>query len=100
MKERLNRLVSHLINIKSIINHFTPKIEAWAHTNSQTSITQEQVLQVIKQNYDTLTLKLQDCLDNCDRPDDKAPDKEAMFFNTLVSYEFLYFSNQDSVDIK
>lgn len=67
---------------RAIINHFTPKIDSWAAVNHLTSMTSEQVLGVIRSNYDTLTLKLQDNLDHYEKYSEKP--KEAAFFTQLV----------------
>ena len=67
----------------AIINHFTPKIDSWAAVNHQASLTPEQVLEVIRSNYDTLTLKLQDNLDHYNKYSEQPC--EANFFTQLVS---------------
>ncbi|WAR21170.1 ARMD3-like protein [Mya arenaria] len=64
-KESAARLINHLVNIRAIVNHFTPK-----------------VLEVVKASYDTLTLKLQDSLDQYERYAEKP--REAPFFTQLV----------------
>jgi len=66
-KESAIRLMNQMSNIKSIINHFTPKIDAWSAANHVSSLTEEQVLEVVRTNYDSLTLKLEDDLDLYDR---------------------------------
>ena len=43
----------------------------------------EQVLDVVRSNYDSLTLRLQDNLDNYERYTERP--KEAVFFSDLVS---------------
>ena len=42
-----------------------------------------QVLDVVRGNYDSLTLKIQDCLDQFERYSEKP--KETSFFTNLVS---------------
>lgn len=81
-KDAASRLASSLVNVRAIINHFTPKIDSWAAVNHLTSMTSEQVLGVIRSNYDTLTLKLQDSLDHYEKYSEKP--KEAAFFTQLV----------------
>ncbi|XP_046565676.1 armadillo-like helical domain-containing protein 3 [Haliotis rubra] len=76
------RLTNHLVNVRAIINHFTPKVDSWAAANHLSSLTEEQVLEVVKSNYDTLTLKLQDSLDQYERYSEKP--KETGFFTQLV----------------
>ncbi|PVD29992.1 hypothetical protein C0Q70_09253 [Pomacea canaliculata] len=81
-KESAARLINHLVNIRAIINHFTPKVDSWAAANQLSSLTEEQVLEVVRGNYDTLTLKLQDSLDQFERYAEKP--KEVPFFTNMV----------------
>ncbi|XP_028403194.1 armadillo-like helical domain-containing protein 3 [Dendronephthya gigantea] len=81
-KHSANTLAGSLVNIRAIINHFSPKIDSWAAVNHLSSMTSEQVLDVIRGNYDTLTLKLQDNLDNYEKYVEKP--KESSFFTQLV----------------
>lgn len=81
-KDLAARLTNHLLNIRAIINHFTPKVDAWAADNQLASLTEEQVLEVVKSNYDSLTLKLQDSLDQFERYSEKP--RENAFFTQLV----------------
>ncbi|KAL8615809.1 hypothetical protein ACOMHN_048517 [Nucella lapillus] len=81
-KDSAARLTNHLVNIRAIINHFTPKVDSWAAAHQQSSLTEEQVLEVVQANYDTLTLKLQDSLDQFERYTEKP--KEVPFFTNLV----------------
>lgn len=57
--ETAGKLASSLINIRAIINHFSPKIDAWSAANKNVALSPEHVLSVVRDNYDTLTLKLQ-----------------------------------------
>ncbi|XP_071947908.1 armadillo-like helical domain-containing protein 3 [Antedon mediterranea] len=81
-RDTANKLTSILINIRAIINHFTPKIDSWSAANNLTTLTEEQVLDVVRGNYDTLTLKLQDSLDQYERYSEKP--KEIAFFTQMV----------------
>ncbi|XP_041371121.1 armadillo-like helical domain-containing protein 3 [Gigantopelta aegis] len=81
-KESAARLINHLVNIRAIINHFTPKVDAWSAANHLSSLTEEQVLEVVRGNYDTLTLKLQDSLDQYERYSEKPT--ESSYFTQLV----------------
>lgn len=81
-KETAVRLTNALTNVRAIINHFSPKVDSWAATNHLSSLTEEQVLEVVRGNYDTLTLKLQDSLDQYERYTEKP--KETAFFTQLV----------------
>ena len=53
------KLAASLINIRAIVNHFSPKIDAWSAANKDVALSPEHVLTVIRDNYDSLTLKLQ-----------------------------------------
>lgn len=81
-KESASKVTHALINIRAIINHFSPKIESYAAVNHISQLSEDQVLEVVRANYDTLTLKLQDGLDQFDRYSEQP--KEAAFFKELV----------------
>ncbi|KAH9523602.1 Armadillo-like helical domain-containing protein 3 [Bulinus truncatus] len=81
-KDSAAKLTNHLVNIRAIINHFSPKVDAWAAANHLSSLTEEQVLEVVRGNYDTLTLKLQDSLDQFERYSEKP--REMAFFTNQV----------------
>uniref|UniRef100_A0A8C3XS55 Armadillo like helical domain containing 3 n=1 Tax=Chelydra serpentina TaxID=8475 RepID=A0A8C3XS55_CHESE len=82
-KEPASKVTHALVNIRAIINHFNPKIESYAAVNHISQLSEEQVLEVVRSNYDTLTLKLQDGLDQYERYSEQH--KEAAFFKDLVS---------------
>ena len=98
-----SQLASNLVNVRSIAAHFHPKINSWSTSNQVTSITPEQViymacvvnillvvffhmkvLELVRSNYDTLTLKLQDNLDHFEKYGEKL--NEASFFTKLVNH--------------
>eukprot|EP00058_Branchiostoma_floridae_P015566 XP_002601054.1 hypothetical protein BRAFLDRAFT_61728 [Branchiostoma floridae] len=81
-KDSATRLTNALVNIRAIVNHFTPKIDSWSAANHLSSLTEDQVLEVVRSNYDTLTLKLQESLDQYERYAEKP--KESAFFTQLV----------------
>jgi len=81
-KDMAAKLTNNLVNIRGIVNHFNPKIDAWSVANNLSSLTEEQVLEVVRSNYDTLTLKLLDSLDQYERYSEKP--KELAFFTQLV----------------
>ncbi|ELU05457.1 hypothetical protein CAPTEDRAFT_224372 [Capitella teleta] len=81
-KESAVKLTNTLVNVRAIINHFSPKVDSWAAANSLSSLTEDQVLEVVRSNYDTLTLKLQENLDQYERYSEKP--KEASFFTQMV----------------
>ena len=55
------KVTNSLVNIKAITAHFNPKIEAWLAAQQLSTPTEDQILEVVKSNYDSLTLKLQVC---------------------------------------
>ncbi|KAA0712452.1 UPF0668 protein C10orf76 -like protein [Triplophysa tibetana] len=81
-KEPASKVTHALINVRAIINHFNPKIESYAAVNHISQLSEEQVLEVVRSNYDTLTLKLQDGLDQFERYSEQP--REAAFFKELV----------------
>ena len=70
---------------RSIINHFSPKIDAWSNANHVTSLTEQQVLDIVRNNYESLTLKLEDDLDQYERYAELP--NEISYFSTVVSIE-------------
>lgn len=52
-----------MLNIKTIITHFSGKIQQWCFAHPEVTLTPDMVLKIIKDNYDTLKLKLQENLD-------------------------------------
>ncbi|CAF1114861.1 unnamed protein product [Adineta steineri] len=97
-KESALKLMVNLTNIKLITHHFNTKIEAFS--NSQNNpLTENQVLDIIRNNYDTLALKLHDDLDQYDSYSEKAT--EASFFanttrNIIGNYRRQYTLDTNS----
>ena len=52
-----------MLNIKTIITHFSGKIQQWTFAHPEVTLTPDMVLKIIKDNYDSLKLKLQENLD-------------------------------------
>ncbi|XP_026277370.1 armadillo-like helical domain-containing protein 3 isoform X1 [Frankliniella occidentalis] len=82
LKENALKLTSCLSNVRAIINHFSPKIEAWLTNQSLSTPSEDQILEVVRKNYDSLTLKLQDSLDTYERYTEKP--RHAQFFTAMV----------------
>lgn len=82
-KDHALKLTNSLVNMRDIVNHFPPKITAWLTSESLSTPTEQQILGVIIQNYDSLTLKLQDNLDQYERYSEK-PNHTA-FFEEMVT---------------
>ncbi|CAK8690244.1 unnamed protein product [Clavelina lepadiformis] len=81
-KDFSTRLNNALVNIRAIIHHFRPKIDKYSKDNNIATLTEEEVLGVVRDNYDSLTLRLQDNLDHYERYSERP--KEGTFFSDLV----------------
>jgi Domain of unknown function (DUF1741) len=80
-KEDVLKLHISLVNILAIIKHFQIKIKEWLVLKSLSTPSEEQILNIVRENYD-LTLKLLDNLDTYERYNEK---KHNLFFNAIVS---------------
>lgn len=60
------RITNSLVNIRAITSHFQPRIDAWLTVEQLSTPTEDQILEVVRDNYDSLTLKLQEGLDQYD----------------------------------
>ena len=58
-KDSAVRVTNSLVNVRAITAHFSPKIDAWLSQQQLSTPSEEQILEVVKANYDSLTLKLQ-----------------------------------------
>jgi hypothetical protein len=56
-------VLSTMANIKTIVDHFSNKIEHWSVNNPDKIMSPQQVMQLIKSNYENLKLRLEDNLD-------------------------------------
>lgn len=81
-KETALRLTNSLVNVRAIINHFTPKIDAWLAGQGLSTPSEDQILDVVRKNYDSLTLKLQDSLDQYERYTENP--RHSAFFTAMV----------------
>ena len=84
MKESATKLTSSLINVKATIAHFNLKIEAFSSQNQIVTLSEEQVLEVFRNNYDSLTLKFSDNLDQFE-PYDCTKEVEMDFFAKILA---------------
>ncbi len=75
---------------RSILNHFSPKIDAWSAANHLASLTEQQVLDIVRSNYESLTLKLEDDLDQYERYTER-PDETNFFTALVVNFSNLFF---------
>ncbi|XP_018017084.1 armadillo-like helical domain-containing protein 3 [Hyalella azteca] len=62
-KDQAHQLTNSLANIRSIIGHFSPALDRFSHEQNISTLTEAQVLDVVRSNYESLTLKLHDSLD-------------------------------------
>lgn len=76
-----HKLNNALVNILAIVKHFQIKIKDWLVSQGLSTPTEEQVLDVVRKNYD-LTLKLQDSLDHYERYAESP--KHINFFTNMV----------------
>ena len=65
-KDTAMRITNSLVNIRAITSHFQPRIDAWLTVEQLSTPTEDQILEVVRDNYDSLTLKLQEGLDQYD----------------------------------
>lgn len=82
-KEHALKLTNSLVNMRDIVNHFSPKITAWLTSESLSTPTEQQIMAIIIQNYDSLTLKLRDNLDQYERYSEKS--NHTAFFEDMVT---------------
>uniref|UniRef100_A0A023F2T1 Armadillo-like helical domain-containing protein n=1 Tax=Triatoma infestans TaxID=30076 RepID=A0A023F2T1_TRIIF len=81
-KETALKLTNSLVNVRAIINHFSPKIDAWLAGQALSTPSEDQILEVVRKNYDSLTLKLQDSLDQYERYTENP--RHSAFFTAMV----------------
>lgn len=75
-------LTQALINVRAIVNHLAPKIDAWLSKQALSTPSEDQILEIVRANYDSLTLKLQDNLDQFERYSENP--KHVSFFTYMV----------------
>lgn len=98
-KDDVLKLLHSLVNILAIIKHFQIKIKEWLAVQSISTPSEEQILEVVRKNYD-LTLKLQDSLDQYERYSEKP--KHSGFFINMVrevlidTRKSVYYSLKDN----
>ena len=62
-KDAANRLIASLVNIRAIVNHFTPKIDSWSASHQVASLTPDQVGDCsIRVTQDSLYIYSPNCL--------------------------------------
>jgi len=81
-KEYIYRLSNSLINVRSVTRHFSPKIDEYSKINNLSSLTEEEVLNVVRKNYESLNLRVEENLESYERYSERP--KESLFFSDLV----------------
>lgn len=81
-RESAVRLSAALINVRAIGQHFKPKVEMWLETQKLSTPTQDQILDVVRAHYDSLTLKLHESLDAYERYAERPP--VAAFLSSIL----------------
>ncbi|KAL1285028.1 UPF0668 protein C10orf76 -like protein [Trichinella pseudospiralis] len=76
--ESAKKLLNGCVNVKAILSHFLPKLDAAGCS----VLSKEQILAIVRQSYVTLSLKLQENLDNFSRYQEKSAEVE--FFTNIV----------------
>lgn len=80
-KEDVLKLLNSLVNILAIIKHFQIKIKEWLTKKSLSTPSEEQILSVVRENYD-LTLKMIENLDSYERYNES---KHGSFFQAICT---------------
>ena len=94
-KQSATELTNALTNIRDILSHFLVKITEWLKKQNISTPSENQIMDIIIQNYDSLTLKLQDNLDLFDRYSENPTHLE--FFDKMV--KSIIKSTRTSVEI-
>ncbi|OUC47279.1 hypothetical protein D917_01460 [Trichinella nativa] len=79
--ESAKKLLNGCVNVKAILSHFLPKLDA-AGCNV---LSKEQILAIVRQSYVTLSLKLQENLDNFSRYQEKSAEVRSVVIETSES---------------
>ncbi|XP_055355333.1 armadillo-like helical domain-containing protein 3 [Paramacrobiotus metropolitanus] len=89
------KYLSAMTNLRSVINHFTPKIEAFSAEYQKVTMEREEILGVIKKNYDSLSLRLVDMTECFEKHANGTGDKE--FIEKYIAHVLLEIRNSCSV---
>ncbi|VDO65935.1 unnamed protein product [Schistosoma curassoni] len=84
IKDAASCVVLQLSTLRSIVNHFNAKIASFSTLNNVTSLTENQVLDIVRANYDSLTLRFLDDLDKIEEFESDNEDS-IMFHNIIES---------------
>jgi len=100
-KETSIKVTNSLINIRAITSHFQPRIEAWLASHQISTPSETDILEVVRSNYDSLTLKLQENLDQYE-PYAEHPNHTPFFTNLVRNMVIDYRQNivLDDLDLQ
>lgn len=84
IKDVASCVVLQLSTLRSIVNHFNAKIASFSTLNNVTSLTENQVLDIVRANYDSLTLRFLENLDKIEEFENENEDS-IMFHNIIES---------------
>eukprot|EP01122_Echinamoeba_exundans_P002694 TRINITY_DN1265_c0_g1_i1.p1 TRINITY_DN1265_c0_g1~~TRINITY_DN1265_c0_g1_i1.p1 ORF type:complete len:630 (-),score=112.07 TRINITY_DN1265_c0_g1_i1:9-1898(-) len=84
-------VMKDLVNLQSILDHFSAKIDQWYASNAGNSPNPQQVIKIIQDNYSTLKLKLHTSLDRFE-PYVENP-KETVYFRQLLRTLIMEFKS-------
>ncbi|CAI2729900.1 unnamed protein product [Schistosoma spindalis] len=84
IKDAASCVVLQLSTLRSIVNHFNAKIASFSTLNNVTSLTENQVLDIVRANYDSLTLRFLEDLDKIEEFESDNEDS-IMFHNIIES---------------
>lgn len=82
-------MVQQLENIRTICRHFGGKLDQWQNDNPTATLSQEQVMVIIRNNYVTLKLNLLDGLDQFEAYGETP--REVNFFRKYLRLAMLEF---------
>jgi len=71
-----------LVNVRSILTHFSPKIDEFLTSQNISTPTEDQIIEVVRNNYESLTLKIPDSFDQYERYSEVS--KYSSFFTSVV----------------
>ncbi|VDP38745.1 unnamed protein product [Schistosoma mattheei] len=83
IKDAASCVVLQLSTLRSIVNHFNAKIASFSTLNNVTSLTENQVLDIVRANYDSLTLRFLEDLDKIE--EFESDNEDSIMFHNIVT---------------
>ncbi|ODM95975.1 hypothetical protein Ocin01_10702 [Orchesella cincta] len=77
-----SKLSFALVNVRAILTHFSPKIDEFLTSQNISTPTEEQIIEVVRENYESLTLKIPDSFDQFERFSEVP--KYSSFFTSII----------------